>query len=86
MPRITNLFKEKMYIFGKQPETYDSEKKLIKDIFWQESLEDAESIRFVDSNINNDLFIVRLGIHLFYSRINNLAILSLVINIAARCQ
>lgn len=70
MPRITNLFKEKMYIFGKQPETYDSEKKLIKDIFWQESLEDAESIRFVDSNINNDLFIVKNSEGSFYVKLS----------------
>lgn len=59
MPKITNLFREKVYIFGQQPEVFESEKQLINSIFWEQVLENPSEIKFVDANVDNDLFLVK---------------------------
>jgi hypothetical protein len=70
MPRIANLFKEKLYVFSNQPEVYSSEKDLIKSIFWQENLNEPKDIKFVDANINNDLFLVNNEDGNFYVKLS----------------
>ena len=70
MPRISNLFKEKLYVFGNQSEVFSSEKDLIKDIFWQEGLEEPQEIKFIDANIDNDLFLVKNSEGNFYTKLS----------------
>jgi hypothetical protein len=70
MPKISNLFKEKLYVFGNQPEVFSSEKDLIKDIFFQEGLEESKEIKFIDANIDNDLFLVKNSEGNFYIKLS----------------
>jgi hypothetical protein len=58
MPRITNLFKEKAYVFSSEPKVYEGEKTLIKKIYSDNNLPQPKKIEFLDANINNDLFLV----------------------------
>jgi hypothetical protein len=59
MPRITNLFKEKVYIFSRQQEVYENEKVLIEKLFTEKELGNIVNIDFIDANINNDAFLVK---------------------------
>lgn len=59
MPRITNLFNEKVYIFSRQHEVYENEKVLIEKIFLEKDLGQIQQIDFIDANINNDVFYVK---------------------------
>jgi hypothetical protein len=65
MPRITNLFKEKAYVFSSEPKVYDSEKDLINKIFSDNGLPNPKKIQFLDANINNDLFLVENSVGKF---------------------
>lgn len=56
MARITNLFKDKVYLFSSLREVYPSEIELIKNIFNKESIEEPNKIEFISANLNNDLF------------------------------
>lgn len=59
MPRITNLFKEKVYVFSRQQEVYENEKVLIEKLFAEKELGHVLKIDFIDANINNDAFLVK---------------------------
>lgn len=59
MPRITNLFQEKVYIFSRQPEVYENERVLIEKLFTEKSLGRVLKIDFIDANANNDSFKVK---------------------------
>lgn len=59
MPRVTNLFKEKVYIFSRQQEVYDSEKVLIEKLCEEKELGRVIKIDFIDANANNDAFSVK---------------------------
>ena len=65
MPRITNLFNEKIYIFSRQQEVYESEKVLIEKIFLEKDLGQIQQIDFIDANINNDIFSVKTSLGRF---------------------
>lgn len=58
MARITNLFKDRVYVFSSLREVYPSETELIKNIFNKEGLEEPREITFLSANLNNDLFCV----------------------------
>lgn len=57
MARITNLFKDKVYIFSSLREVYPSETELIKNIFNKEGFEEPSKVEFMSANLNNDLFL-----------------------------
>jgi hypothetical protein len=65
MPRITNLFNEKVYVFSGQQEVYENEKVLIDKLFAEKSLGKINQIDFIDANINNDVFSVKTDLGQF---------------------
>ena len=65
MPRITNLFNEKVYIFSSKREVYESEKVLIEKIFSEKDIGQIQQIEFIDANINNDIFSVKTSLGKF---------------------
>ena len=65
MPRITNLFNEKVYIFSGQKEVYENEKVLIDKLFSENKLGKINQIDFIDANINNDIFAVETALGKF---------------------
>ena len=58
MARITNLFRDRLYVFSSTPEIYENEQTIISDIFEKEGLEKPQTLRFLNANINNDLFLI----------------------------
>lgn len=60
MAQEFNFVKNKAFIFGNHPETFASEKQLIKDICTLNGLLDCREIAHVDSHINYDLFFAKI--------------------------
>lgn len=58
MARITNLFRDRLYVFSSAPEIYENEQIIISNIFEKEGLEKPEKLTFLNANINNDLFLI----------------------------
>lgn len=58
MPKVTNLFKEKVYLFSRQQEVYENEKILIESLFAEKKLGEINKIDFIDANVDNDSFSV----------------------------
>jgi hypothetical protein len=58
MARITNLFRDRLYVFSSAPEIYENEQIIISDIFEKEGLKKPKTLRFLNANINNDLFLI----------------------------
>jgi hypothetical protein len=65
MPRVANLFNEKVYIFSRQQEVYENEKVLIEKLFAEKELGKIHQIDFIDANINNDIFCVKTSLGKF---------------------
>lgn len=61
MARVTNLFKDKVYVFSSLREVFSSEEELIANIFNKEGLQNPEEIKFLSANLNNDLFLIKTG-------------------------
>lgn len=59
MPRVTNLFQEKVYVFSRQQEVYENEKVLIEKLCDEKELGRVIKIDFIDANTNNDVFLVK---------------------------
>lgn len=55
MAKITNLFRDKLYTISRSSEVFEIEKEIIEYIFELHDLK-CKSIKFIDANINNDLF------------------------------
>lgn len=70
MARITNLFKDKVYLFSSLREVYPSEINLIKSIFEREGLKEPSKIDFLSANLNNDLFLVQNDLGKFCVKIS----------------
>lgn len=56
-----NFIKNKAYIFGNKPQTFQSEIKIIQDICRQNDLNGCKNIRHIDSHINYDLFFAEIN-------------------------
>jgi len=65
MAKISNLFREKVYIFNKPREVFESEKEIISLIFKDLDFK-IKSIDFVDANLHNDLFKINTDYANFY--------------------
>lgn len=62
MPRVTNLFQEKVYVFSRQQEVYENEKVLIEKLCDEKELGRVIKIDFIDANTNNDVFLVKTAV------------------------
>ncbi len=58
MAKITNLFKEKIYIFNREKGVFETEREMADKIFSQFS-NGIQNIEFVDANMHNDIFKVK---------------------------
>lgn len=59
MARVTNLFKDKVYVFSSLREVFSSEEELIANIFHKEGMQAPQEIKFLSANLNNDLFFIK---------------------------
>lgn len=58
MALISNLFKNKIYLFGQKKHVLSIENVIIEEIFNTHNLAQIKNINFIDANVDNDLFLV----------------------------
>jgi len=69
MPKIVNLFRDKVYTFYKPREVFDNEREIIYSLLRKFDL-NVSSIDFVDANMHNDIFKIHTENGNFYLKLS----------------